>query len=230
MRERLKVTLKRLRGGCSRALLSGDSCVVFARLLPPCPPPCPCCCFLRGVTSLFLPPDPRSPLPASVSRNSYSSISVSKHSPSQPQPRGLLWRWHNCESRTEATSTHLPSQRSGTNWPGQRGGPRLSLTSLAIGAILDIRANLAIGVDLNFGVNLAIRAIGANLDVGANIGTITAMMTNLAIGANLAISDIDVIRIMLAILAMLIAMPTLVMRVIGPDMTFLAIEPFRWSA
>ena len=61
----------------------------------------------------------------------------------------------------------LPSQRSGTNWPGQRSGPRLSLTSLAIGAILDIKTILAIRV---VGVILAIVTIRANQAIKCLLG------------------------------------------------------------
>ena len=50
---------------------------------------------------------------------------------------------------------HLPSQRSGTNWPGQRRGPRTSLTSL------DIGANLVNLVNLGNLVNLDVLVAGA---------------------------------------------------------------------
>ena len=72
------LTLNRLSGGCSSALLSGDSCWgllqegCWGLLLFCCC--CPGCCFLRGVTSRLR---PRPSIPPSVSRNSYSSITLS---------------------------------------------------------------------------------------------------------------------------------------------------------
>ena len=86
--------MKRLSGGCSSALLSGDS---WAGLAWP---------FLRGVTSR-----PRRSPPPSPSRNSYSSIT--------PRHHALVTT---PSSRPGHASSHaralLPRRRSGPDWRG----------------------------------------------------------------------------------------------------------------